>query len=133
MNPPPIPKEFLPPLTSFHHKAANFAVIVLPVSIGLSLMLNQITGFLPPFLRFAVSLLPAIVMISAVPAGIIALCGIPRHGMKKLLWKGLVGVIIPLFLTVSAMMLANSLRQKAQERSAMPQVIEGRSSFEYEP
>lgn len=131
MNPPPIPKEFLPqPLTSFHHKAANFAVIVLPVSIGLSLMLNQITGFLPPVLRFAASLLPAIVMISAIPAGIIALCGIPRHGMKKLLWKGLVGVIIPLFLTVSAMMLANSLRKKAQERSGMPQIIEGQSSFE---
>src|SRR5688572_28964154 len=102
---PPLPNA--PAATSIHHKAGTYAVLAFPLSIALS-MLTAVAGRAaaesgPGILQFMVVTIPALVMFSSIPAGIIALCGIPKYGKRKLLWKGLFGVLVPVLLTVLAL------------------------------
>ena len=61
--------------------------------------------------------IPTIAIISAIPAGVIALCGIPRYGRRKLLWKGLVGMILPIVLFVSVVYYSAYLRTRIIEET----------------
>ena len=51
----------------------------------------------------------------AVPAGVVALFGIPRYGRRELLWKGLVGILVPLVLFSAGIFVALLLREHARE------------------
>jgi hypothetical protein len=44
-------------------------------------------------LGWALTTVALILVISGFTGGVIALCGIPRHGARGLLWKGLIGVV----------------------------------------
>ena len=116
--PPPAP----PQTDSRHHTAANYAV----GAIGLSFLLNiavapSLRGS-PPALSFGFSLFTGAVLVSAIPAGIIGLCGIKKFGRKRLLWKSLVGVLLPVLLTVMALPAYHSVR-KASLQKQINQVV----------
>jgi len=42
---------------------------------------------------WVIMIVSGILIISGLVGGIVALCGIPRHGARRLLWRGLVGVL----------------------------------------
>lgn len=65
-------------------------------------------------------MIPSLLMFSAIPAGILALFGIPKFGKKKLLWKGLVGILVPILFT--AMMIPTILSLKQAGKQPPPQV-----------
>lgn len=92
--PPPLEDD----KPSFFHKAAKYAVTVLLVSVLMNLG-NQLsapaTG--EPASRI-ISLIGGVLFLSAIPAGIIALCGIGKYGCRYLLWRGLVGILVPVLL-----------------------------------
>lgn len=116
----------LPPLeadgneSSFHHKAATYAVLAIPACIFLNIVLGSVArataGSITPATRLILSTLPGFVMLSAFPAGIIALCGIPKHGRKKLLWKGLLGVILPILLIALAIPAFMHVKKMSEEK-----------------
>lgn len=67
--------------------------------------------------------LPALVIFSAVPAGVMALAGIRKFGFKMLLWKGIVGVTFPVVLFILSVYLTHQMRESAH---AMMKEIENR-------
>lgn len=122
MNPPPLPTPSKIEVSSISHKAANYAVIVIPVCFGLTPMLRNFAGvFSVPLIRELITSIPAALLLSAVPAGIIALCGIPQFGKKKLLWKGLTGIIVPVLMILLMIPTVLTIRQKAAERAKVHQ------------
>jgi hypothetical protein len=107
MEPPRIPTQEPVVVSSIYHGAATYGVIAVPASIALTIVAPAIAN---PFLDAGMPMggrivygVPGIVLISAVPAGIAALCGIAKYGTKKLLWKGLVSVLVPLVLLLLAL------------------------------
>ncbi|HEY4245991.1 MAG TPA: hypothetical protein VGM64_03990 [Lacunisphaera sp.] len=87
------------PFSSLFHKAGSFAVgalVATPILqfIYMKAFFLQLSDGASALVGFV----PMIVMLSAIPAGFIALCGIPKYGSKKLLWKGLLGLLIPFIL-----------------------------------
>jgi hypothetical protein len=85
------------------HKAASFAIYAIVASFVLQFVYGQIWLRLSPGAARVLGFIPTIAIISAIPAGFIALCGIPRYGHRKLLWKGIVGVLVPIVLFVVTM------------------------------
>ena len=87
------------PFSSLFHKAGSFAVGAL-VATPILQFIYMKAFFLQLSERVSalVGFVPLIVMLSAIPAGFIALCGIPKYGRKKLLWKGLLGLLVPFIL-----------------------------------
>lgn len=74
----------------------------------------------PPALRRMMPALGGLFMLSGLPAGIIALFGIPRLGTKGLLVKGLAGVLVPILLlamTVPAFLKVRDASQLRTEQS----------------
>jgi hypothetical protein len=55
-----------------------------------------------PSVRRWLSIAVGVVLISAIPAGVLALAGIRKHGRRGLLWKGLLGAILPAMLIAMA-------------------------------
>ncbi|PTX96459.1 hypothetical protein [Opitutus sp. ER46] len=89
------------PATPFtlHHRVAAYAALAVPGSIALNLALSVIVTRTPAgAVHFILTTIPLLVMLSAIPAGIFALCGIPRYGTRGLLWRGLFGIILPIIL-----------------------------------
>ncbi len=105
MNNPPAGSETSAPPTLFH-RAGSYAIGAIVASFILQLVCAQARLHLPPTAARWLGLIPALVMVTAVPAGLIALCGIPSYGVRKLLWKGLVGLFVPVLLLVLAMYVA---------------------------
>ena len=96
-NPAPPAARNLADPKSIHHKAASYAVWALVASF----VVNGLSSGLAdpnraPIVQVIISATLGFLVLSAIPAGVIALCGIPRYGKEKLLWKGLVGVLAPL-------------------------------------
>jgi hypothetical protein len=80
-------------VASVYHKAARYAVYAVVCSISAHILLyafgaNRLLGLLDPIL--------VAIILSAFPAGVVALCGIRKFGRKKLLFRGLVGVVAPI-------------------------------------
>ena len=97
----------LPPIEQkppFVYRAAKYSVTVLLVAVGLNLLnqFSQPPGSAMGTAGFVLSLIGGALFLSAVPAGIIALCGIPKHGCRYLLWRGLVGVLVSVLLIAIA-------------------------------
>lgn len=130
MNPAPPPLAIPPvpatePVSSFHHKAASYGVLIIPTAIALNVTLvagvSAALSEAPPLVRAGISAIPGFLILSALPAGVIALCGIPKYGRKKLLWKGLVGVLVPVLLFAMAMFAFLKVRDSALKRARQSQ------------
>ncbi len=102
---------------SLFHKSASFAIYAIIASFVLQFVYAQIWLRIPPEAARLVGYVPTVAIISAIPAGFIALCGIPRYGRRKLLWKGLVGVIFPIVLFVSVVYYSAHLRARIIEET----------------
>jgi len=100
---------------SLHHKAGNYALLALVGSFVLQFFSFSLAPSLPAGVAVFLGLLPTLVIMSAIPAGIIALCGIPKHGPKRLLWKGLAGVIIPIVLFLASLYVVARLRALTED------------------
>lgn len=98
MNPPPLPKP--PPAhggKSFAHHAAHWSVVmpVLAILIYAAVQAQKLAGTPPPRLvliavLWVLILLPATGLVLA----IVGLCGIPRHGKRGILGRGIAGVVL---------------------------------------
>jgi hypothetical protein len=104
-------------LDSLFHKAASFAIFAIVASFVLQFVYGKIWLQLPPDAARLLGFVPSIAIISAIPAGVIALCGIPRYGRRKLLWKGLVGMILPIVLFVFVIYYGAYLRARIIEET----------------
>lgn len=103
-------------VNSLHHKAANYAIAAIVGSFVLQFVLYRVSRHFSPETGRLMQLIPTLAILSAIPAGIIALCGIPLHGMKKLLWKGSVGVVVPLALFWLSIQMITLLREISKEQ-----------------
>lgn len=104
-------------LDSLFHRAASFAIYAIVASFVLQFVYSKIWLKVSPEVARLLGFIPTIAIISAIPAGVIALCGIPRYGRKKLLWKGLVGMILPIVLFVFAVYFSAYLRARIIEET----------------
>jgi len=116
---PALTEEEQPSL--LHHKAAKYAVIALGVAfvINVSGQLSSAGG--TSVVTRVISLLGGLLFLSAIPAGVIALCGIPKHGCRYLLWRGLVGILVPVLLigmAIPAFLKVRSLAAHAYVQNA---------------
>jgi len=81
------------------HRAGRFAVGALIATPILQFIYMKVFFLqLSAHASALVGYVPLIVMLSAIPTGFIALCGIPKYGRKQLLWKGLLGLLVPFIL-----------------------------------
>ena len=101
--------------TSGFHKAANASVVCLAVPFVMNALLCSLIfhELLVGRARYVavISFLTIALYISAVVCGVIALCGIRKYGKKGLLWKGLVGVLLPICLVLAAIPMINHLNR----------------------
>jgi hypothetical protein len=97
--------------STVYHKAANYAVMAVVGSIVLNITVLGALFSADPLFRRISSLLVGIVLLSAIPAGIVALCGIRKCGKSGLLGKGLAGVLIPILLIAMAVPAFLKVRQ----------------------
>jgi len=74
-----------------------------------------LAGADPSFRRIG-SLLGGVVMLAAIPFGVVALCGIPKFGKNQLLWKGLVGVLVPMVLLAMAIPAFLKVKQMSTQK-----------------
>jgi len=116
--PPPLPALPVDNQQPFPHRAAKFAITVILVGFALSLFgqlmfpVNAKSGLPSGFL----SLIGGALILSAIPASIIAFCGIPKHGCSYLLWRGLVGILVPMLMFAMAVPAFLKVRDMAGER-----------------
>ena len=100
---------------SLFHKAASYAIKAIIAAFIAKFLFTAIWLDLPSRISEILGYLISLLLISAIPAGFIALCGIPRFGKRKLLWKGLVGLLLPMILIIVSLsvqaMLIESVRQ----------------------
>jgi hypothetical protein len=103
---------------SIYHKAAKFAVTVLVVAFLINLSTQLVrppgTAGMTPESRI-ISMLGGSLFLLAIPAGVIALCGIKKHGPRQLLWRGLVGILVPVLLLGMAIPAFFKVRNTASE------------------
>jgi len=99
-NPPPLQPK------SFYHTAAQYGALIIP----LGLVLSALFRMLPDPAKSIMAMFSGLLLLSAPIAGIIGLCGIPQYGTRKLLWKSLVAILLPLFLLIAAFTSFNVVR-----------------------
>lgn len=102
---------------SLFHKAASFALYAIGASFVFQFVYSKIWLRVSPDTARLLGYIPTIAIISAIPAGVIALSGIPRYGRRKLLWKGLVGMIVPIVLFVFSVYFSAYLRARIIEET----------------
>jgi hypothetical protein len=103
---------------SLFHRAGTFAVSAIVASFVLQFAYSQLWLKLPSDSARLLGFVPTVVIIAAIPAGFIALCGIPKYGVRKLLWKGLAGVVLPIGLFVFSVYYSAYLRTRIAEETA---------------
>jgi len=116
-TPPPLPNH--PTTNSFFHKAATGSLFAVPLSIALNIVSGATTAQLDPEMRRLVSMVVGIfagvLLLLGLIAGVIALCGIPKYGTKGILWKALVGTVLPLLLVVLAIPAVMGAAERARQ------------------
>jgi hypothetical protein len=98
--------------SSIYHRAADYAVFALAAAILGDLVASR---FILVGTNLLVSGIIIVVILSAVPAGIVALCGIRKFGRGKLLWKGIVGVVVPILLGCGWVWAIHRLHEVAEQ------------------
>lgn len=128
-TPPELPAELSEDSgPSFYHKAAKYAVLVLLVAFVINLLAQTTTSKDTDAITRVISLIGGLLFLSAIPAGIIALVGIRKHGCHYLLWRGLVGILVPallLAMAVPAFLKVRSAAGAAQLKSVAKVLNEG--------
>jgi len=114
-----------PPLSAPIYKIANaslwclvgsFAVNIFLGGAARAAMQQGMSG-----LYFAVTAATSLLFLLSIVFGAIALCGIPRYGKRRLLWKGLIGVFVPILLIIAAIPAFMKVRQMSEERARSQQ------------
>lgn len=123
-EPPPISAE-TPSPNSFFHKAASVGVWSLLGSFAVNITLSGPARVAAQEggrqFYYGVTLVTSLLMLTSVVGGPIALCGIPRYGKRKLLWKGLVAAVVPILLVLAAIPAFLKVREKSLERARAQQ------------
>lgn len=118
-TPPPLPTTAKPQNTFFHH-AATYSVLAPFISVGVTILTFVARAGSPaPATRAEVlvsGLLSTFIILSGFVFGIVALFGIKRYGTAGILWKAVVGILIFVFLILSAIPPFFHAREKARER-----------------
>ena len=98
---PNVPEQ----VSSGFHKAANAALGALGILVAEFLLVSVLgaTGMIVGGIGF-------FTLLAAIVCGAIALCGVRKHGRKRLLWKGLVGVLVPILLISASIFALAHLR-----------------------
>jgi hypothetical protein len=65
-------------------------------------------------------------MLLGVVFGIVALCGIPRHGRKGILWPALIGIALNVFILVAGVYASMTVIERARELEAKGDLREQR-------
>jgi uncharacterized membrane protein len=99
------------PAPSLFHRAARLAVF----AIFFALVVKFVSAQTPAPAGTWLSWTAECTVFVAIPAGLVALAGIPKHGRRELLWKGLVGVFVPIILFLIGMVVATRLRESARQ------------------
>lgn len=91
------------------HKAANIGVIIIVIQAVLMLLLRSVIRphgeSAAVWFVYAIGILNTVLFLACTVCGVIALAGIARHGMRQLLWKGLL-CLLPAAGFVAALVLA---------------------------
>jgi hypothetical protein len=112
-------------ISSAFHKFANASLGCLVASFAVNILLDTLArqaardGALWVFV--VVNGATTFLMLVAMVCGVMALCGIRRYGKRKLLWKGLVGLLVPILLVAAAIPAFLTVRRKAMERARQQQ------------
>jgi hypothetical protein len=93
LTPPPITVN--KPVNSFYHKSAKVSLVLLLFVVPL---MGIVTALKVPIFMS----IPFLLLIGSAIAGIIGLFGIPKHGPRVLLWRGLLPLICLTFAIFSA-------------------------------
>jgi len=113
-RPPPLPGT-----GNGFRTAAQLSWLSVVISLGVNVILAgplQAAGAREKLLLLAG--FAGLMFLTGLSCGIAALCGIPRHGAKGLLWPALTGIVLWLLLTVIAIPNFLLARHKALERRA---------------
>jgi uncharacterized membrane protein len=96
---------------SFFHRAADFAVFAIVFAFVVKFVSAQTPAPLGTWLSWTAES----VGLLAIPAGAIALLGLRKFGARGLLWKGLLGVLVPIILFLAGIVVAVQLREHARK------------------
>ncbi len=99
-------------------------LVALLVSVGLNIMSGGIFRAAGPefdLVRRGFGILMGLLFLSAIPAGIVALCGVRKHGRKGLLFPGLLGALLPFLLVGMAIPAFHKVRSNALEMRSRQQ------------
>jgi hypothetical protein len=112
-TPPPLPSESR---RSFFHQAATAGVFAPLLAIVAYIVSVGAQSGLDPQTKATVSLVIGIcnicILLLGLVCGIIALCGIGKHGRKGLLAKGICGILIPLLIFGAAIPAVMALKSR---------------------
>lgn len=130
MNHHPHPPT-LPAVDSFNHRAARFSLVALLSALVLGFALDQVFSrqliSLEPEVRrplaIGVATVVVCILASGAIAGIIALCGIARHGTRGLLLKGVTGTVLCTLTGFVYVTNFNSARDRAQSRADLHEAM----------
>ena len=110
---------------SIHHKAGRYAIWALALAgifnVATQGVFKSAGVTISPEVQRLSSLGFGLIFVSAIPAGIIALCGIGKYGRKPLLVQGLLGTLVPLILIGLAIPAFNKVRTSSLEALARNQ------------
>ena len=121
--PPPAPPE--KKAKSFFHHAATISVWLIPVPFVIQFLAapyfqSMERTPLGVIIRLGAAALIALSFCAEVGLGLIALCGIPKYGVKGILWKALVGVLLPMLLIAAAIPTVIHARELAGKTALQP-------------
>lgn len=126
---PPIPgSPAAYPQKSYHHTAATIGVLAAPLAFLATLALWAGGPRLDPQIQSTVGLAGGIfsmlLMAAGAIAGVIALSGIPQHGKRGLLAKGLCSILLPLALVGFCVPLILRAQSLAEEAASSQQALD---------
>lgn len=135
MNTPP-PLDGQPAQSTFFHKAANVAIISVPVSLALSMASGATVTALPaqiaPLIGFIMSLLCLLLLLIGMGAAVVSLFGIPKHGTRGILVKALCSLLIPVILIALAIPTVLGALERAKQLQAAANSTDGFLSLHVE-
>ena len=127
---PPLPSPSGPetiddtaPLTgpSLFHQAATLSLgaplVLIAATIALGLLQGALEGDARTLLILALTWLNILLLVFGFACGLIGLCGIPRYGRDRLLWRSLIGIVIPVMLAIYAI---STIRHGLQQAAPPP-------------
>jgi hypothetical protein len=113
-----------PSRSSVFHKFASAGIWCLVGSFAVNFFSGPAREALRQGVRefyLVVTIATALLQILSVLSGVVALCGIRKYGKQQLLWKGLVGLLVPILLTLAAIPAYLKIKSVNEERARQHQ------------